>query len=154
MANLAENIREAVASIASMLRSGKDAYEGASRFARMRLWAIAVFGADVLLVVLFVALSGGRPLDLEVWFQPGFPSNMVVFRNEGREALKDVELVLDGRFRLKVNKLPTGLRGFELNRDFRDATNAAPPDGYRPRVVEVRTPDDAAEIEVEARATP
>jgi len=154
MASFGEYVQDTLRGIASLFKSGREAYDGATRFARLRLWFIAAFAADVIAVVVFVAVSGGRPLDLEVWFQPGFPSNMIVFRNEGTEPLTKVRLRLDDKYVLEVDSLPIGLRGFELNRDFRDASNQPPPDAYRPAKVHVTTADDTAEIPVESRSTP
>jgi hypothetical protein len=148
MERVIEILRDAAKSVLSLFRSTREAYEGASRFGRMRVWILAVFGLDVLGVVLFVALASGRPMDLEVWFQPGFPSNMLVIRNEGASALEDVQLVLDGRYQLSVERLAPGLQGFEVNRAFRDASNLAPPEDYRPEELLVSTGGGTARIPV------
>lgn len=141
-------LRDAATSVVGLFRSTKEAYEGASRFGRMRVWILAIFAADVLGVVLYIALSAGLPLNLEVWFQAGFPSNMLVIRNEGSRALTDVELTLDGRYHLKVERLAPGLQGFEVNRAFKDASDLAPPDDYRPQALTVTTDGDSVQIPV------
>lgn len=148
---MAGQVRETVDSLKGIFRSTKDAYDGASRFARLRMGVLAVFAVDVLAVLVFVLGSGGRPLDLEVWFQPGFPSNMLVVRNEGSRPLEDVKLLLDGRYGLEVLSLPVGLQGFEVNRDFRDADNLAPEEDYRPQTLRVETDGDSATFDVESR---
>ncbi len=153
MSRLSELANVAAETFSDAFETTREAYDGASRFARLRLLVLGVFGLDVIAVILFMAMSGGRPLDLEVWFQPGFPSNMLVFRNEGGEPLKDVHLVLDGKFSLQVLSLPTGLRGFEVSREFRDATDMAPDEGYRPRLVRVTTSDEAVDIRIESRSS-
>lgn len=154
MSRLSEFAHDAAGSLTGALNSTREAYDGASRFARMRLWVLGVFVVDVLAVVLYLSLTGGRPMDLQVWFQPGFPSNMIVFRNEGSEPLTEVQLLLDGQYGLKVTSLPTGLRGFEVSRDFRDPTDRPPPEGYRPQMVRVITSGDTEDIPVESRITP
>jgi len=154
MSRLTEFVQDVVGSLSGALRSSREAYEGASRFARLRLWVLSVFAADVIAVVLYLALTGGRPMDLQVWFQPGFPSNMIVFRNEGSEPLLNVKLVLDGKYHLEVMSLPQGLRGFEVSRDFRDPGDRAPPETYRPSQVQVSTAGDTVQIQVESRTTP
>lgn len=154
MAGFGDYMKGALDGVRAIFETSKEAYEEASRYARLRLWFLVVFFVDVAAVVIFVASSGGRPLDLVVWFDPGFPSNMIVFRNEGAEPLVDVRLELDGQYRLQVERLPLGLRGFEINRDFRDGSNQPPPDAYRPKVVRVTTADDEARIPVESRTDP
>ena len=148
MDRIIEILQDAAKSVLGLFRSTREAYEGASRFGRMRVWILAVFALDVAGVVLFVALSSGRPLDLEVWFQAGFPSNMLVIRNEGSSALEQVELLLDDRYRLKVERLSPGLQGFEVSRAFRDAQDLAPPEDYRPQQVQVTTHGDSVRIPV------
>lgn len=153
MSRLSEFAHVAAETFSDAFRTTREAYDGSSRFARLRLWILAVFGLDVVAVIVFMAMSGGRPLDLEVWFQPGFPSNMLVFRNESDEPLKNVRLVLDGKFTLQVPSLPTGLRGFEVSREFRDSANLGPAEGYRPQRVSVTTGDDTVDIAIESHSS-
>lgn len=151
MASFGEYLTETLDGLRAIFESDKGSDEDASRLARMRIGFLAMFAVDVIAVAAFVLMSGGRPLDLEVWFQPGFPSNMIVFRNEGSEPLRNVRLRLDNQYSLQVDALPPGLRGFELNRDFRDGANQPPPDAYRPLMVHVATDGDQADIPVESR---
>jgi hypothetical protein len=144
---LLDGIRSAL----EFLRSTKEAYEGAGRFAKMRVWILAVLVVDLVATVLFVAMTGGRAIDVEVWFEQSFPSNMLIVRNESGENLKKVILMLDRRYTLEVSSLAPGLRGFEVNREFRDSSGAAPDDAYRPQQLEIRADGDSMIVPVGAR---
>ena len=144
---LLDGIRSAL----EFLRSTKEAYEGAGRFAKMRVWILAVLVVDLVATILFVAMTGGRAIDVEVWFEQSFPSNMLIVRNESGENLKKVTLMLDRRYKLEVSALAPGLRGFEVNREFRDSSGAAPDDAYRPQQLEIRADGDSMIVPVGAR---
>lgn len=152
MSRIAEYLGDAKESLSHAFRSTKDAYDQAGRFARMRLWIMGAFGLDVVLVVALATVIGARAIDVDVWFQPGFPSDMLVVRNEGGDVLRDVQFVLDDRYRLRVDALPLGLQGFEVSRDFRDASGTPPGRGYEPRVVEVRTGGASMRLDVEQKS--
>ena len=146
-----ELLVDGLRSIADLFRSTKEAYEGANRFARLRIWILGIFTIDVLATLIFVFSVGGRAIDLEVWFEQGFPSNMLVVRNEEGAPLKDVLLLLDNRYRLEVKLLKPGLQGFEVNRQFRDAEELTPSEDYRPRRLEVRAGGAKMQIAVGTR---
>lgn len=138
MRQLVEMLRETFASIAAFVGSTKEAYEGANRFAKYRIWILGLFGVDVVATLIFVLASGGRSLDLEVWYQQSFPSNMLIVRSEEDRPLRDVVLLLDGQYRLEVDVLPKGLKGFEVGRDFLNDQRLSPGEEYRPSTVEIR----------------
>lgn len=142
MAAFKDQLIDGVQSALDFLRSTKEAYEGANRFARMRVWILAVLALDLFATVMFVALTGGRAIDVDVWFQESFPSNMLILRNESDDPIEKVTLVLDGRYRLEVDTIAPGLRGFEVNREFRDAKDEAPDESYRPQRLEIHADGD------------
>ena len=139
---------EGLKSTLEFLRNTREAYEGAGRFAKMRIWIVAVLATDLVATLLFVLMVGGRAIDVEVWFEQSFPSNMLIVRNESDEELEDVTLKLDGRFVLKVSSIAPGPRGFEVNREFRDASGAPPDDSYRPAQLEIEAEGDTMIVPV------
>ncbi len=151
---LKERLTDGMDSLQSTVRTTKDAYDGASRFTRMRIWIGTVLAADVLLTFLFVGVVGSQAMALEVWFEPGFPSNLLVVRNQGNDVLEDVFLVLDDRYTLRVPRLDPGPNGFEINREFHDKDDFGPPDDYMPSSLEVVSSNDKMHIQVKKREAP
>jgi hypothetical protein len=151
MAAFRSQLLEGIAGAFEFLKSTKEAYEGAGRFAKMRIWILSVLIADVVATLMFVALVGGREIDVEVWFEQSFPSNMLIVRNESGDELEDVRLTLDRRYVLQVSSIAPGLRGFEVNREFRDSSGAAPDDAYRPQQLEIRAGRDVMMVPVSGR---
>lgn len=120
------------------VRAAKESYRAGTRFFKMRVWIVAVVALDLFASFGFVIFSGGQPLHIVVWYQPGFPSNMLVVKNEGGRALKDVTLLLDNRYIFKAEQLDNGVNGFEVNHVFHDSNDLTPSDTYRPHEVEIR----------------
>lgn len=129
---VSQRIREFLDSAFGFFRQQKETYDGGSRFLKMRVWIVGILALDVVLTLAFVLLSGGRSLDVVVWYKPGFPANMLVVKNETGDVLEDVKLVLDGRYAHQVDRIDRGLNGFDVNQLFRDASDGTPPDTYRP----------------------
>lgn len=152
MDRVKELLIDGLQSIIDLFRSTKEAYEGANRFARLRVWILGIFALDVLVTLVLVLSLGGREIEVEVWFEQGFPSNMLIVRNEEGEPLKDVTLRLDGRYVLQVKLLKTGLQGFEVNRQFKDAKDQTPDEAYRPKQLEFRA--DGSEVKIAIGARP
>ena len=151
MSGFQSQLLEGIASALEFLRDTKGAYEGAGRFAKMRIWILAVLAFDLMLTIVFVLSVGGKEIDVEVWFEQSFPSNMLVVRNESGDNLEDVTLMLDRRYMLKVGSIAPGLRGFEVNREFRDSSGAAPDDAYRPQQLEIYADGDQMVVPVGGR---
>ncbi len=148
MDRLKQILQEGVVSILGFVRSTKEAYDGANRFARMRLLILALFVVDVLVVVIFMGSIGSRDIEITVFFKKSFPSNMLVVRNESGETMEKVRFTLDDRYVLTVPKLEPGLRGFEVNREFIDAQELSPGDEYEPRIVVVETDGEKMTLDV------
>ena len=151
MSGFKDQLLDGVTGALQFFRSTKEAYEGAGRFAKMRIWILAVLTADLLATMTFIAMSGGRAIDVEVWFEQSFPSNMLIVRNESGDPLEGVTLMLDRKYVLKVSSLAPGLRGFEVNREFRDASGAPPDDAYRPQQLEIQADGDSMIVPVGGR---
>src|SRR5438874_2175982 len=128
------------------VRSTKESYETGTRFMKMRVWIVALLAVDMLATLGFVLLPGGTPLNLVVWYQPGFPSNLLVVKNEGGSALKDVTLILDNRYTATVERIDKGPNGFEVNHVFRDKDDFAPPDTYKPAQLEIHIAKDVVKL--------
>ncbi len=133
----------------SLFKQTREAYDGANRFARMRIWLVGAFAADVLLT-LMVVLSSGADLEADAWFKPGFPSDLIVVRNE--EPLSDVVITLDGRWVHRKSYLAPGVRGLDVRDDFRDDAEARPEPGYRPKVIQISADGDSITLPVSERA--
>jgi len=115
------------------VKDARLAYAGANRWARMRLWVLAALGLDAVLTVGAVLALSGSP-QVEAWFEPGFPADMVIVRNLDDSPLRDVELVIDQRYRHRVALIPEeGTTGFDLRREFEDAKGRGPDQDYVPR---------------------
>jgi hypothetical protein len=148
-----DQFRDFLQSAFGFVRSTKESYDTGSRFMKMRVWIVTALALDVLLTLGFVLFSGGRPLDVVVWFEPGFPANMLVVRNEGSYALRNATLVLDGRYTLAVDKIDRGLNGYEVNRAFKDNQDFSPPDSYKPRELEIRVEEERVKVAIGAGQT-
>ncbi|MGF1511714.1 MAG: hypothetical protein ACFB9M_19635 [Myxococcota bacterium] len=113
----------------------KDAYENADRFARQRLYIAAALGVDVVLTFLLVWFLSASP-STEVWFEEGFPSNLLLIRNLSNSTIEEVRVILDDRYEFEGGELlPNQIKGLEVEREFRDALGRRPDDRYRPRTV-------------------
>lgn len=132
-----EKLKEFLGSAFGFIRQTRDNYETGTRFMRMRVWIVALLSIDVIATIAFVVVSGIRTFDVDVWFEPGFPSNMLVVRNQ-EQIVSNATLVLDEKYRLSVERIEVGLNGYEVNRAFRDAQDISPPDSYKPRKLEIR----------------
>lgn len=145
-----EQVAGLVASLRGVFRATRESYAAGSRFAKMRVWIIAILALDAILTVTYVIQSGAKPLDVVVWFEPGFPANMLVLRNEGGEPLEDVTLILDRKYELEVERIEEGLNGYEVNRAFRDREDLGPPESYAPKELEIRIEGRSVRIPVGA----
>ncbi|MBK8010963.1 MAG: hypothetical protein IPK13_06405 [Deltaproteobacteria bacterium] len=146
-------LREAQDGVLSLVRQTHEAYAGAGRFARMRGAVVGLLGLDVVAVVVgvLVASMQGGPFALEAWFEPSFPSNMIVIRNnEG--PLEAVTLTLDDRYRLDVPTMARGLAGFEVERAFKDEAGKRPDASFRPSALEIRVLDSVMRLPLGAHA--
>jgi hypothetical protein len=123
----------------------REAYGEADRYARMRLWVVAFVAVDALCTVGFLWASSGRPA-LEVWYEVGFPSNMLILRNRDDDPLRGVQILLDGRYGLQAEEIPAdSVTGFEIDREFRDREGRTPGAQYRPRTARI-TRDGKTEV--------
>lgn len=97
-------------------------------------------------ILILVILNGALGLTSAVWvqarqpsiaahFEEGFPSDMLVLHN--RTNKKDVLLILDERFRLRVEKLSSGVHGFGIQRLFRDRHASHPEWGFEPTMLRI-----------------
>lgn len=148
MDRLKQLLVEGFVSIVGLVRSTKEAYDGANRFARMRLAILAFLVVDLVVVVGFMSSIGSRALELTVFFKKSFPSNMLVVRNESGEAMTQVRFTLDNRYVLTVPSLAPGLHGFEVNRVFMDPQELPPEESYTPKVVVVETDGERMTLDV------
>jgi hypothetical protein len=146
---MARAFNQFVDSAFGFVKSTKETYEGQSRFMKMRIWIVAVLAIDAMVTLGFVFVAGGHP-NVVAWYQPGFPANMLVVRNEGGY-LKDATLVLDNRYTYAVERIDKGLNGFDVNHAFRDKDDFTPPESYRPRELEIRVKNDAVKVLVGAQ---
>ena len=151
MSGFKDQLLEGFQSTIAFLRDTREAYEGAGRFAKMRIWIVGVLSADLIATVMFFAFVGGKEIDVEVWFEQSFPSNMLIVRNETDDPLEKVKLVLDGKWVLDAGSIAPGLRGFEVNREFRDRSGNAPEDSYRPHLLHIEADGDSMDIPVVQR---
>jgi hypothetical protein len=140
-------LREFLALAFGFVRQTKDSYEAGTRFNRLRIWIVGVLALDVIATIAFVMFAGSRPLDVDVWFEPAFPSNYLVVRNQ-EGVLSNATLVLDNLYTLTVERIEPGLNGYEVNRTFRDRQDASPPDSYKPKQLEIRFGKASYELEV------
>jgi hypothetical protein len=132
-----EKLKEFLGSAFGFIRQTRDTYEAGTRFMRMRVWIVALLLIDVFATVAFLIFSGIRTFDVDVWFEPGFPSNMLVVRNQ-ESPVSNAILVLDERYRLSVERIDVGVNGYEVNRAFRDSSDASPPDSYKPQKLVIK----------------
>lgn len=154
MGSFTEDLKEGLSSALDFLRDQKGAYEGSTRFAKMRVWILGLLGVDLVVTLFYVALAGGQVFDVEVWYEKAFPSNLLIVRHNGRRSLRDLTLTLDGRYTNWVDRLDPGLKGFELRGDFHDATGLAPGDDYKPAQIQLKNPDGEMTIPVLIRSKP
>lgn len=140
-------LREAQEGLLSLVRQTHEAYAGAGRFTRMRGAVVGLLGLDVAVVVVgvLVASMHAGPFALEAWFEPSFPSNMIVIRNNDGP-LESVTLTLDNRYRLDVPTMARGLAGFEVERQFRDEAGSRPDASFRPSALEIRVLDEVMRV--------
>lgn len=128
-----EILEQAWERIHGLAQDVREAYQEANRFARMRLWVAAFVVLDALVTVGFVAASGGGP-DLEIWYEVGFPSNMIIVRNHDGYPVKNLQILLDNQYELTVEEIAAeSVAGFEIDREFRDPEGRTPDAQYVPR---------------------
>lgn len=151
--DLGGRLKEFADSAFGFLRSQKETYDAGSRFLKMRVWIVGILALDLVLTLSFVLMSG-QSFDVEVWFEPGFPSNMLVVKNQTGDPLEDVTLVLDGRYTLQVDRIEEGPNGFEVNHAFHDAQDSPPVDTYRPAQLELRIKSHVVRVPIGAHGGP
>jgi len=121
-------------------RDARDAYSGANRYARVKVWIIAAVVLDAV-VTLGVVISVSGPPQLEVRFEQGFPANMVIIQNNYGDPVLDVSLRLDGTFLKESVDIPAnGTTGFDVSREFMDEAGHHPEPEYAPVQLEVVYP--------------
>ncbi len=119
----------------------------ADRYSRLRLVIAGVLGVDVLVTLVVVIVASVVSLEVQARFVEGFPSNLVMLQNDG-SAIEDAEVVIDGRYTARVREIPHGALGLELDREFRDASDAPPPRDYRPRTAQVKAGSASVDIDL------
>lgn len=132
-----EKLREFLRSAFGFVRQTKESYDAGTRFLRLRIWIVGFLAIDVVATIAFVFVAGTRPLDVDVFFEPAFPSNFLVVQNKGA-ALDDVTLTLDNAYLLTVERIDPGPDGYPMNR-FRDKNDLSPPDSYKPKELVLRS---------------
>lgn len=141
-------IKQFLAHLMELAQQARESYEAGTAFMRMRVWVLGVLGLDVLGTLVFVASVGAPVLEVAVWFEKSFPSNMIVIRNETGDELTNATLVLDGRYKLEVETMEPGPNGYEVNRAFRDESDQAPGDAYVPVNLDIIIDGEAVRIPV------
>lgn len=112
------------------LRQG---YQAANEFARMRIWIVGALVADFAIVIAVLAVVGGSDTRVEVGLQTGFPGDMLILHNLDDDPLRDVRIVLDGRYEAELDQIEGDRTvGLELIREFRDPQGLYPPSSYQP----------------------
>jgi len=130
-----EMVRETTVETARQLRQG---YQSATVFARMRIWIVGALVADLVVVILTLAVVGRPDTWVEVGLQTGFPGDMVILHNLDDDPLRDVRVVLDGRYEASVPRIEgEETVGLELVREFHDEAGHFPPASYRPEEARV-----------------
>jgi hypothetical protein len=119
---------------------------------RLRWLIFMALALDLLGAVAILTLGPGAEAQ-SAWVQRGFPHDLVVLEHRG-PALADVTLTLDGRYRLRLERLEPGTHGFELGREFRDDADRAPPSAYRPRALELGFEGERLAMPLEVRGGP
>lgn len=133
------------------VKRAKADYDAETRYAKMRIWIVGALVADVVGTLLFVLLASDAPPAIEAWYQPGFPANMVVIRNQSGAAIREVELLIDDRYRAKMDRLIPGPNGLRFNTDFKDRDDRVPPSGYAPKTLEIRARDEVLRLSLPNR---
>jgi len=142
-----EKLKEFFAVAFGFVRQTKDSYEAGTRFMRIRVWIVALLALDAIATIAFVLVAGTRAINVDVWFEPAFPSNYLVVRNQ-EGPLSNATLVLDKMYRLDVERIEPGLNGYEVSRAFRDAHDSSPPDSYKPKQLEIHLGSSSYELAV------
>jgi len=119
--------------------------DASGRLERLRKLVLGALAAQTLLTLVYVVAASGRDSPFDAWYQPGFPSNLVVVHYHGSRDLPDVRVVLDDRFEATIPHLAPGPNGLQIDRDFA-ADGRAPAADYRPTRLEVRVKDDHYEV--------
>ncbi len=144
---ISELIDDLWEALKDVFQSSKERYEGSSRFGRWRIWVLMALILDFAVVAGLFVFLGLRAIDVEAWYQPAFPSNLVILENSGSK-LGPTEIVLDERYTLTAEEIPRGVNGFELERRFRDSSDARPSASYHPQRMRVTTNGESIEVEV------
>lgn len=119
----------------------------ADRYSRFRLIIAGALGADVLLTLLVVLIASMVTLDVGARVVEGFPSNLLMLQNEGGR-LEEAEVTIDGRYTARIAEIPHGALGLELDREFRDASDAPPPRDYKPTTARVKVGSASVDIDL------
>lgn len=115
---------------------------------RPRQIILAGVVANTLLAVLFYGLIrlGGPAFNAELL--SSYPSDVIKVRNLSGSPYS-VRLVLDGRYE-RTAVLPPGISSFEVRHGFGDRDFAPPPDGFKPRMLEIRGSGWSEVVEIKA----
>lgn len=121
--------------------------------ARVRGALYLILAVD-LAVCLYAGIAAWNDqLRLTVWFERGFPSDMLMVRNQGR-AQAAVTLELDEGYRLSDVALAEGAQGFAVRRLFRDDAKKPPPERYVPSRLVVHRGDEQHAFPVDRPSEP
>ncbi len=142
---MAESAAATISSIIEAVKAPKD------RYARFRLMILGVVLVNILVSFVLFFSIGRRDVEADLWFKPGFPNDLVVIRNESGGIMRDVQIVLDGRYRATVRLLKPGVKGLILNSEFFDTSQETPETGYKPRKAEIRHDGDSVNIELKVK---
>jgi hypothetical protein len=141
------SFKEVLESVRETLHDLKQGYDSENRFGKMRMWITGIVGLDVIVTILLVFFATGPSLAVDAWYEEAFPSNLIVLRNRGDE-LKDVEVVVDTKYHAKVSTLQKGATGLEIDREFRDNLDFAPPATYTPKLLVIHAEGHTRQVEL------
>ncbi|MBI4817162.1 MAG: hypothetical protein HY791_12945 [Deltaproteobacteria bacterium] len=133
--------RDAFLSLVSLVRRAKADYDSEGRFAKLRIQIVALFALNLVAAGVVAFASRDLTLRLDAWWQIGFPSNLIVVQNLSDRPVRDVTMVLDGRYTAHVAVLKPGSNGLEIEKEFLDAKKFAPLKDEPPKLLEIQTVD-------------
>lgn len=121
-------------------RRVKSEYDAEGRFSKLRIKILGAFFLNLMVasVVGFV-LAQPPEVEIEAWWQVGFPSNLIVIRSLRPQPLRDVHMVLDSRYVGKAPIIQEGTNGFEIEQTFLDSNHFAPPREHVPQLLMLHT---------------
>ncbi|MBI3178121.1 MAG: hypothetical protein HYZ27_00580, partial [Deltaproteobacteria bacterium] len=111
------------------------------RFAKLRIQIVLLFALNLGVAGVVGFASRDTALKIEAWWQIGFPSNLIVVQNLSERPVRDVTMVLDGRYTAHVALLKPGSNGLEIEKEFLDAKKFAPLKDEPPKILEIQTVD-------------